>query len=442
MNNNIKRIICIAAAVAIVGGGATGGILLAKSDKDKESEITTAATTTTEPVTETDGGDADTSVLPDDGTTKPTKPEVPTAGPGEKVPLLSFDKLKVDYSGVAYGLYTQNGIDFYGDETGFYAVTPDKIIQISKQNCGPYFYISDNKIYYTVIGKTTHYNEGETELKEFSFNWTESSGWVMNLDGSNQHKIIDFFGTGFLLHEDEENIYYADEPGYSIAMSYNGHALFKYNKKTHEKTCISDHTDGENPLAGFKYADGKIIYTSTAFSPDCFYIYNTENGKITKSSFEIFPELNDDCGRSINVSADGKYLYLIKIIPGTEDDGTCKDENILVKYNIESGETKELYNFGYYNGTGDVNIKCVDKNNNVAVSISNNMFENDLVDGIYIYNEKSGIMKTSEENLMTGDTVVNDGGIRNGYNISLAVDFHDVSENCLQSFVLDDEEAE
>ena len=439
MNNKVKKIICIAVAAVIVVGVVTGGILISKSNKGEESETTTTATTVTTTAatsvpetSETEVEDTSSVSLTEDE----TKITVPTAEPGKKVQQLSFGELKVDYSGVAYGLYTQNGIDFYGDETGFYAVTPEEKIQLSNQECGPYFYIRDNKIYYTVFGKTTAYKAGETEMEDFDFSWTDSSGWVMNLDGSNQHKLIDFFGTGFLLHEDEENIYYADEPQYGIAMSYNGHALFKYNKRTHEKTCISDHTDGENPLAGFKYADGKIIYTSTSFSEDYFYIYNTETGKTTKSSFTITPELNQDTGSSINLSADGKYLYLIKTVFGTEDDGTCKEECSLVKYNIETGDVKELYNFGYFNGIGGVEIKCVDKNNNVALAVSNYVFENELEDGIYVYNEKSGIMTTTEEALRTGEAVVNNKGIRNGYNISIAVEYHGGSENYISSSVL------
>lgn len=157
-------------------------------------------------------------------------------------------------------------------------VTDNKIVSekdgskeiLSDQNCAENITVYNGEIYYTVINSQETITWSGDELL-----WKNCSCWKMNTDGSQKSKIFDFDGSGYVIHIDDDSIYYVGDLSrddyYQYAKAHNG--FFRYDKKSGKTSEII--TDGGLKFADPVFIGGKFLF-STSKNGFCLYDTSTE----------------------------------------------------------------------------------------------------------------------------------------------------------------------
>ncbi len=389
MKDKKKIIICAVVVAAIVIAGVIAGVFIVKRNSDKnsgaENSTTTTTTTTTTATTETTET-AETAQGSESSTDKvtATSPEISL-----KVPSAT-NTAKVD-GGVARGICTYKGTDYVATEEGVFAVTKSGKKKLTSQSAGTYLSIIDDKIYYSVETKTVReYIEGFEEY----IDWQLYDGWVMNLDGSGQKKLIDFIGDGFIICESGNAIYYAESPGVGIYTCGIGYYIYKYDLNTGKKTLIDDGTviykDANGKDEVYKESVDDIFYFDDCiyfrhYTCDCSYVraakYNVKTGKKT--------EITDSCSQ-IYLARNGE-IYLLYGIPSYPDEHTIEYDAYFATYLPEQNKIKQIKEDLQYN----MNIFYSDAKN---VYVVHKDYDANKVVVAY-YNAEDGFKETIVRNM-------------------------------------------
>lgn len=353
MKDKKKIIICAAVAVVIVAG-IIAGIFIGKRNADKNTDIenstisTTTTTTTTTAVTE--------------------------------------EEAKFE-GGVARGICTYKGVDYVATEDGLFAVTASGKKKLTSQSVDNYLSIIDDKIYYSAESKTVkeYINGFDT-----SVDWQLYEGWVMNLDGSGQKKLIDFIGDGFIIYADDNAIYYAESPGPGIYTCGIGYYIYKYDLQTGKKTVIDDgevvpEVDGKpwkESVDNILYYDGCIYFRH--YTCDGSYVraakYDIKTGKKT--------DITDVC-RQLYLAKDGT-VYLIVGEEVNPDDDRYEFNECLASYSPENNKINIIKRYNCYgvqifdSDANNVYIDCSDYDSGKTI--------------LAYYNKKDGYKEFLEKN--------------------------------------------
>lgn len=337
MKDKKKIIICAAVAVVIVIG-AIVGVFIGKRNSGKNEEVENSTTESTMATTQAssvvaEGDETEASTVE---TTATTTPEF-----SHKVPDVT-GSVKVD-GGVAQGVCTYKGVDYVATEDGVFAVTASGKKKLTSQSAGEYLAVFDDKIYYSAESKTEkEYIEGFEE----TIDWQLYDGWVMNLDGSGQKKLVEFIGDGFIIYADNNAIYYAESPGPGIYTCGIGYYIYKYDINTGKKTVIDEgkviykNEDGKNDIWKesvdniFFYDD--CIYFRHYNSCDGSYVraakYNVKTGKKT--------EIADFCYQ-LHLAKNGE-IYLIEAEERRPDESTREYTRYFSKYSPKNNKVERI----------------------------------------------------------------------------------------------------
>lgn len=365
MKDKKKFIICAAVAVVVVAGIIVG-IFIGKRKADKNTDIensiisTTTTTTTTTAVTEEEG-------------TEPSTEKITTTTPefSHKIPVATGEA-KFG-GGVARGICTYKGVDYVATEDGLFAVTASGKKKLTSQKADNYLSIIDDKIYYSVESKTEkEYIDGF----ETTINWQLYEGWVMNLDGSGQKKLVDFIGDGFIIYADDNAIYYAESPGPGIYTCGIGYNINKYDINTGKKTLIDDgtvvHVDEDGEKEVWKESVDNILYYD-----GCIYFrhYTYDGSYVRAAKYDI------KTGKKTDITDVCQQLYLAKngtiyMIVGEETnprDTRYEYDDRLASYSPESNKINIIKKYNYcgveiFDSDADnVYVNCSDYNSEKTV---------------------------------------------------------------------------
>lgn len=191
------------------------------------------------------------------------------------------EEVKITYSGIADGLFTQDGTDYYASEEGFFTQTKDGVNQLSNLKCTGNFTIIDNVIYYAVIDHTGEpVVKSTSETGKISHEWIYCSLYKMNLDGSNNEKVFDCpSGDIDLIYIDSNAIFYLsdditdDVTVYSSLKGYQ--ALYRYDIKTQKDELLQEYV-----CPDVKFLDGKIFF-SIGHSSMNLLVCDTKDASVT-----------------------------------------------------------------------------------------------------------------------------------------------------------------
>lgn len=309
MKDKKRIIICTAVAVVIVAGIIVG-FFIGKRNADKNTDIDNSTTSTTT-----------------------TTPEY-----SHKVPAAIGD-VKFE-GGVARGICTYKGVDYVATEDGLFAVTASGKKKLTSQSVDNYLSIIDDKIYYSAESQMVkEYVEGFEEY----IDWQLYEGWVMNLDGSGQKKLVDFIGDGFIICADDNTIYYAESPGPNIYTCGIGYYIYKYDIKTGEKIAIDR---GKSPSSSedeiwydsiddICYADGKIYYRN--YTCDGSYtraaVYDIKTSKVT--------EITDNCSQ-LYLAKNGTLYMNCGEEQQSEDGSRSYESAFLASYSADTDKITKI----------------------------------------------------------------------------------------------------
>ncbi len=339
MQDKKKIIICSVVAIVIVAG-IIAGVFIGKRNADKNTDVdnSTTSTTTTTNTTITE----EEKTEPSTDTATNTTPEY-----SHKVPTATGD-IKFE-GGVARGICTYKGVDYVATEEGLFAVTESGKKKLTSQSAGNYLSIIDDKIYYSVETKIVKEYFGDNS--EDYVNWLLCEGWVMNLDGSGQKKLVDFIGDGFIICADDNAIYYAESPGPGLYTAGIGYYIYKNDLKTGKKTLIDDGTvvyvdeDGEKDV--WQESVDNILYHD-----DCIYFkhYTCDGSYVRAAKYNIKTgkktEITDVC-QQLYLAKDGT-VYLIVGEEIDPDDDTYEFNECLASYSPENNKINIIKRYNYY----------------------------------------------------------------------------------------------
>lgn len=368
MKDKKKIIICCALAIVIMVAGVTVGVLINKN-KTKVPEVNTTTTTT---VTTTE---SDKHVI------------------GQNVDINETISNTTVEGGVAKGICTYKDTDYIALNDGIYTVNTQGKKQISSQKVGSAFSIIKDRIYYSV--------EGELEkiptdcVEEIGIDeWQLYEGWSMNLDGSDKKKVIDFNGSGFIVYEDENTIYYAENPGPGLYTAGIGYNLCKYDIASGETDVIDRgaryyDTDAQGEVMyesvdSIFYFDGNIYYKNYSSDVSCTRaaVYNLKNDKVT--------EITEGCAQ-LYLGKNGTVYMNYGEEKKATDGGYCIDEMFLASYSIDTGEITKIKSFGDYAA-----LKFNSDAENLYYAIDNYDEDDNITFSVYSCNSDNEIKEVVE----------------------------------------------
>ena len=387
MKDKKKIIICAVVAVVVVAG-IIAGIFIGKRNADKNTDIenSTVSTTTTTNTTTTE----EEKTEPMTNNVSSTTPEF-----SHKVPVATGEA-KFE-GGVARGICHYKGVDYVATEDGLFAVTASGKKKLTSQSVDNYLSIIDDKIYYSVESKTEkEYIDGF----ETTINWQLYEGWVMNLDGSGQKKLVDFI----IIYADNNVIYYAESPGPRIYTCGIGYYIYKYDLNSGKKTVVDEgeavsEVDGEQWKASvdniFYYKDSIYFRHYTC---DDSYVraakYNVKTGKKT--------EITDAC-RQMYLAKNGT-IYMIVGEETNPRDTTYEYDDRLASYSPESNRINIIKKYNYCgveifdSDANNVYVNCSDyENEKTIIGYYNNndgykefLSKNEWLDKVCKYDSETG----------------------------------------------------
>lgn len=340
MKDKKKIIICAVVAVLVVVGIVVGVLLVKRNGDEPEKKTTTLAATEVPSTQEEE----------DEITELSTEKTIITVPEVSLKVQASSDAIKVD-GGVGKGIVTYKGTDYVATEDGIFAVTASGKKKLTSQAAGNYLAVIDDKIYYSAESKTEkEYIDGFDE----TIDWQLYDGWVMNLDGSGQKKLIEFIGDGFIIYADDNAIYYAESPGPGIYTCGIGYNIYKLDLKTGEKTLIDDGTvisedeDGNKDI--WKESVDNIIYYD-----DCIYFrhYTCDGGYVRAAKYNIKTgkktEITDSC-QQMYLAKNGN-IYLVVGEKKYDDDHSFSYYACFATYSQQNNKVNKIKKFEEYDVT-------------------------------------------------------------------------------------------
>lgn len=373
MKNKKKLIIIIVAVLIVIAGTVTGIILHSKKASPDNPE--------TSSVSETVRTEASTK------TTVSTTEKSPV---GKTVTSMKLDDVNIEYSGSVYILYTYGNIDFCsrydkdGDgKTAFYMITDKEEKLLTDQNCDEKFVIVNNKIYYTV--KENAKKVEASSGREFIVG--DHSCWVMNLDGSDRHKIFDIdYINAWIIYADENNVYFSAnckpedlKDDSSMRSDEFFGDLCRFSVKDKKVYVIESGTDYAAPV----YQSGYIFYTrfSTYFGDCMLKRYTLKNG-MTEEFKYLAPrmEVIDD-DTLILRSENGDQLYSISKNTAENLSGFPEKGYMIL------GNTNDGVIVGKENGDGEINGQFVYGKDKKLKKITTPENENAEIDVVFSESE-------------------------------------------------------
>ncbi len=329
---------------------------------------------------------------------------------------LSLEEINIEYSGISYGLYSQDGVDFFIDDNGFHAYTLEEDKLLCDKKCSPIFMIQDNKIYFTVVEKTIKvFSERDQENKEF----TVTSGWSMNLDGSDLQKILDFDGSGYFVCIYNEIIIYVDNEYTSNNEVDFASSLYRYDISTNERDIVNSEYVRHYPEE-YIFTGEEVLFIDyseewneedqdTTIPYGNLGIYDLQRNSFTFSSFNIMLG-NGEMSKPIIAKTDDNCVYVFSSLKKTVFDevGTKTVNDVfLVKFNYKTHENVSTINLGQFNqekykydkfgnyvkDNGYFSFVKSCTNDNIYLYLSNHIDEEK--DGLYCLSEDSELKQIS-----------------------------------------------
>lgn len=250
-----------------------------------------------------------------------------------------------------------NGKTIYADCNGLWVYEdnssgPKKIVDCSAQGVAT----NGEKIYYGQLNKYVDSNYGEKEQFDL---------YCVNIDGTDNKKVLSFMGDGRVLCEKGDYIYYIDydEDYYEMSPAGLSESLYRYNTKTKKKEYI--HSGAFN---SYLYKD-KIYFRTmiidTGGDLQQIYCYDIDNNKVDQITKEAKYYWVVDDGKLIYQSAptnSTKYEMRIINLDTNEDSVVVKlpDTNIYalnskyIVYTKEKDSNRNYYIYDVKNKTEDV----------------------------------------------------------------------------------------
>ncbi len=333
---------------------------------------------------------------------------------------LSLEEINIIYSGISYGLYSQNGIDFFIDDQGFHAYTPEEDKLLCDKNCSPIFIIQNNVIYFSVVEKTI---KVFSERDQVNTKFTVTSGWSMNLDGSDLHKILDFNGSGYFIGIYNNKIIFADDEDYTTKEeAFSATALYKYDLSTNERDIICDRTENSSHTyhypGEYLFNDGKVFFTDCEpwnedekehVSYGYLNIYDIETDSYFVSDFNILSG-NGEMSKHAIAKADGSCVYVFSSSPKTifkinndsnenpdflyDKETTEVNDVSLIKFDYSTEKIVDAINLGQFNHDyGYIGFVKSCTNDNIYLYLSNHSEKEK--DGLYCFSENGELNRIS-----------------------------------------------
>lgn len=322
-------------------------------------------------------------------------------------------KINISYSGMADALYTFDGVDYYATKDGFFVENSNGKTEISSLECTGKFTIINDIIYYSVI---EHHGEPIIDIMDENgekthFDWCYCSAYKMNLDGSNNEKIMDVpTGRCEIIYANDNSVYYLSDDVTDEATIYRSEkgyaALYKYDFDSQKLEMLKDYVC----MLPFYYNNN--IFFSTGHSNMNLWVCSINDGgsitsiKEAEDKFVDYAVALDETHILFSAHDEefGRYIYNLKDksvneytdnFAGEFEQYSCYNTNIngLIRISTYGEDNAAEYSFRY----GQKPVKIIDEEYSSIRFIDDTTFigmKNDDENVYCIKNGKESVYKT------------------------------------------------